>query len=142
MKDIGRFIERFRSQGNSEETIRIYTHGSCYHFALILNGLFDGRIMYAPIPGHFLFEHEKELYDITGRVYREDFPTLTSWEEIMRTDAIWATRLYNNCGLLKEVPDRQCMTKEDAAQFLDQVTPLQIGIGENQSVKRKYTRSK
>ena len=78
-------MKRNKSTSNVEEfiaTIRdsfigsqeVYTHGSCYHFYLILKQVFHDAEPYYDMD-HILTKIGDKYYDITGEVRKDDVST-------------------------------------------------------------------
>lgn len=73
-----------------------WTTGNCYFFALILNDVFEGDIVYDVIVGHFMFQsREGELYDWTGRV--AEWNHIVKWKDFDTYDAEQKTRIIRDC---------------------------------------------
>ncbi len=81
-----KFIKNFQNEG----TIKTFTEGCCYWFALILWTRFKEmepepleyscRIMYNQIDGHFACEIAGELFDITGQIqYTKEWEPWVDW---------------------------------------------------------------
>lgn len=72
-----------------------WTTGNCYFFALILQSVFGGDIMYDVVKGHFLLKLNNELYDWTGKV--EEYGCIIKWEEFMEYDSLQYERIIKDC---------------------------------------------
>lgn len=68
MNKIEIFIHNFKKGFDKEYLEDVFTNGNCYHFALILESMFEGEIIYDPNACHFLTKIDYEFYDITGKV--------------------------------------------------------------------------
>ena len=71
------FICEFRKAFGDEELVKnVFTCGYCYHFAVIMENMFDGYIIYHPIDNHFAFLEKLTgyIFDITGKIgyYKND----------------------------------------------------------------------
>lgn len=86
MNNILKFIETFKNDSGDSNTLEyIFTSGYCYHFAIILNNLFGGDIIYNQILDHFACKINNVAYDITGKIELDN-----NWE-------LWDTyKFYNN----------------------------------------------
>lgn len=81
--DILDFIKNFQNEG----TIKTFTEGCCFWFALILDEWCkclpvrtQHRIMYNQVDGHFACEINCDLYDITGRLdYNDNWVPWADW---------------------------------------------------------------
>jgi len=100
------FISNFQNEG----TIKTFTEGCCYWFALILLERFNMmeqtkeknacRLMYNQVDGHFACRINGELYDITGEIeYNKNweewpdwFMRETSYREVVVRDCIYKTK--------------------------------------------------
>ena len=77
------FIKNFQNEG----TIKTFTEGCCYWFAMILDEWCkcnpiksQHRIMYNQIDGHFSCEINGELFDITGKIdYNGNWVPWVDW---------------------------------------------------------------
>ena len=75
-------------------------NGNCYFFALILNDVFEGQIVYDQIDGHFLFENRHgALYDWFGiREYDDKRKkAITPLNTIKETDKPFYDRIVRDC---------------------------------------------
>lgn len=68
MVSIEKFINNFKKGFNKEQVEDLFLNGNCYHFALILNQMYDAKIVYDPHTQHFLSKVDENYYDITGSV--------------------------------------------------------------------------
>ena len=93
---INQFIENFQKGHDINALIETFTNGNCYHFATILHNIYsEGRIIYAPIEGHFMLELWGRYFDITGEVSLEHTPPLYMDEEC--NDKLLYERLLRDC---------------------------------------------
>ena len=67
-EDVLDFINGFYEHDRGCVIHDTFTNGYCYYFAIILRERFGGRILYAPIPGHFVTEINQMAFDVTGEV--------------------------------------------------------------------------
>ena len=77
-----------------------WTSGNCYFFALILQKVFGGEIVYEQIEGHFLLKIGKRYYDWTGNVsdkYRDFKDSMVLFD--YRFDEALKQRLIRDCIL-------------------------------------------
>ena len=74
--------------------------GNCYHFAVILNSVFNLPIAYLPIEGHFVVveitDDEVYFYDYLGQRAMHGEPVLYL-QEIEETDPVWYQRIIEDC---------------------------------------------
>jgi len=68
MNKIEKFIESIRN--SFEDSIKVYTQGSCYEFYLILKQVFPKAIAYYN-EDHVITRIGNKYYDITGEVKKE-----------------------------------------------------------------------
>ena len=76
-----------------------WTSGNCYYFAVILQEAFpDGRIVYEPVEGHFMYKYNGCLYDWTGRVL-EHFTAdeIIDWNSYSHYDPLHYERIVRDC---------------------------------------------
>ena len=86
------FIRRFQNEG----TIKAFTNGACYYFALILvNRFLLAETAYNQVLGHFAARIGSELYDITGKL--ENDGHWMDWDEFMAYDPLEAGRVAKYC---------------------------------------------
>ena len=97
---IENFIKSFKKGFNEKELIRVFTEGNCYHFAVILENLFYGEIVYDTLNGHFLFKHRNSYYDINGKNANIEEKYIELFDRIKMDMALYI-RLYKECVLLK-----------------------------------------
>lgn len=64
--DVLAFIENFKRGFDKEYLEKVFSKGNCYHFALILKGMFGGVIYYDIAKGHFITGIKDNYYDIKG----------------------------------------------------------------------------
>lgn len=69
--DVLTFIWRFVTHDKEAESFRVIEHqfttGYCYHFALIMKGMFGGKIVCHKGHGHILWQdRNKVIYDVQG----------------------------------------------------------------------------
>lgn len=90
------FIKHFQNEG----TIKTFTEGCCYWFAVILGTRYFKQfdnIWYNPVDNHFAAMIRGHLYDITGEVERtEDW---VAWWDYMANEPSDAERVFKNCAL-------------------------------------------
>ena len=101
------FIEKFKKDfynGNEEEEIleRFFTCGYCYHFAIILENLFDGYVMYNPVENHFAYMSSKthKIYDITGcigKLKNDGTDLWDRWDYYKITEPVESERIEEQC---------------------------------------------
>lgn len=67
---IGTYVENFIREISGDTKTDAFTNGYCFHFAAILEKMFDGMIMYDPIDNHFAFllNSDASLYDASGKI--------------------------------------------------------------------------
>ena len=89
------FIGNFKG---AEET---FTSGCCYWFADILQGRFDGEIMYEAAENHFVCRIGGRLYDVTGDVtgLYGSSEALVRWEDMAVYDSSLQYRIWWDCVL-------------------------------------------
>ena len=77
----------------------VFTNGYCYHFAAILNDLFDGYVVYNPVLNHFAFlDYEsRKIYDITGAIGDCDDDGWVAWNSYISFEPIESNRIINQC---------------------------------------------
>ena len=98
------FIKDFKKVFENEELAeKAFTRGNCYHFAVILEALFNGDIMYNPVENHFAFmDNELEnLWDITGLIGSRYELTIEKnwylWKDYEKFDAEESKRIIEQC---------------------------------------------
>lgn len=96
MKTINEFLEGMRNEG----TVKVFTEGYCYWFAMILKERFDGELMYNPVQGHFCCRVNGELWDITGEV--QDDGNWQEWWLYQMNEPLDAERVRKACILKEE----------------------------------------
>ena len=76
-----------------------WLNGNCYYFAQILDSRFMGDIVYDPIDGHFLFLHNNNYYDWSGRrEYSKDrVKQFIDWNTYFFKDRLHYNRLWRDC---------------------------------------------
>ena len=92
-KEILNFIKQFQNP----DTIKVFTEGCCYWFAVILSRRFKQQhstIMYHPVENHFATRIGDSLYDITGEIDSKDF---WEWRKFANIDYLLTERIYNDC---------------------------------------------
>ena len=97
------FISQFQNPG----TIKTFTEGCCYWFALILDERFkmsrcEHRIMYNQVMGHFGCEIDGILYDINGEI--TDRENWEYWAEWFFKEPVYRKIVIRDC-ILKEKED-------------------------------------
>lgn len=91
-----RFIKGMQNEG----TIKTFTEGYCYWFAVILKGFcrehnwWDARIVYHCIDNHFAVRLNGITYDITGEIDGTGFDT---WAVATNGDKLLAKTIYECC---------------------------------------------
>lgn len=96
MKTINEFLEGMRNEG----TVKVFTEGYCYWFAMILKERFDGELMYNPVQGNFCCRVNGELWDITGEV--QDDGNWQEWWLYQMNEPLDAERVRKACILKEE----------------------------------------
>lgn len=93
-EEILNFIKRFQNEG----TIKAFTEGCCYYFAIILISRFclneSDNLMYHPIDNHFAVKINKKLYDITGEIDDNGFEY---WSDFLVKDELLTKRIFRDC---------------------------------------------
>lgn len=92
-KEVLKFIKQFQNPS----TIKVFTEGCCYWFAVILNRRFKQQhptIMYHPINNHFAVRIDGTLYDITGEIDSKDF---WEWRKFANLDYLVTETIYRDC---------------------------------------------
>lgn len=102
-ENIDFFICEFRKAFGDEELVKnVFTCGYCYHFANILENLFNGEIMYNPIDNHFAFMDLQHhfLWDINGKINNANLFTNCwyNWENYQIEDPIESKRIMEQCA--------------------------------------------
>lgn len=92
---IEEFIRVFKKGFNEDELIKVFTQGNCYHFAVILDDIYDGNIMYDEINGHFMFKYEDSYYDIRGEV--KNVEHIQYLWKIRKNDELLYQRILRDC---------------------------------------------
>lgn len=92
------FINSFK-KGYEVEYEKSFTNGNCYFFSLILNHLYpEGRIYYDVVKGHFIYDFQDEIYDITGRLNKNKFNNLVAWDTFsMNYDPMVYRNILRDC---------------------------------------------
>ena len=89
-----KFIKQFQNEG----TIKTFTEGCCYYFAVILSNRFFGNIVYNDIDNHFAFERLGEIYDITGKIDNpNEYIKYKNWIKYMKDEPANARRVIRAC---------------------------------------------
>lgn len=97
--DVIKFIERFK-QSNPLEIEKSFTEGNCYWFAFILKKRFvRGQLVYHPVKGHFAYQVDNHIYDITGEVDPVGFKL---WSEYRRKELTQSKLIKRACIRLEE----------------------------------------
>lgn len=96
-KSILKFIKRFQNEG----TIKTFTQGCCYWFAVILEKRYSEanmytQILYSPVYNHFITQIGLNFYDITGEVSAE---TYISWDPYQSQYPNEANKVIFDCIL-------------------------------------------
>lgn len=86
---VTRFIKHFQNEG----TIKTFTEGCCYYFALILKERFGGDIMYDEVDNHFACLIGSKVYDVTGEV----IGNFIDWDSYKRMEPLNAQRVIRDC---------------------------------------------
>ena len=106
MDRVEQFIHNFKKGFNETELVRIFTEGGCYHFAVILDHLFEGEIVHHNIINHFMLrvrdsawgeELSYTYYDITGVVDIIDEHNIQTWDDIKNNHPCAALYLSRDC---------------------------------------------
>ena len=92
---IDNFIEKFKTEFGNNTVENVFTSGYCYHFAIILQNLFGGEIIYYPISNHFATKIGGSIYDITGKLELEE--EYYKWEDYKRIEPFETKRIINQC---------------------------------------------
>jgi len=96
-EEVLNFIKRFQNEG----TIKTFTQGCCYWFAVILEQRFnqdemEPNIYYNPILNHFATWIDFHLYDITGEIeYNMD--EWYNWFYYSGKDELETENIYKYC---------------------------------------------
>lgn len=97
-----KFIKNFQNEG----TVKTFTEGCCYWFALILFERFNMernkeknacRLMYNQIYGHFACEINGELFDITGQI--EQTGEWEPWADWFLKEPVYRETVVRDCIL-------------------------------------------
>ena len=97
------FINNFKKGFDESHLVEVFTQGNCYHFAVILNNIFDGHIVHDNVLNHFMFmDRNYNIYDITGTLNNIDVRYLYSWDMMEDKDYLHYNELYYWCVELKE----------------------------------------
>ena len=104
--DIESFIDTFRRDFSANaEAQRLlenhFTNGYCYHFACIMENLFEGSIVYNDVDNHFAFmvgdfDGDFTIYDITGKIDKAD-GCWEKWELYQVKEPIASERIIEQC---------------------------------------------
>ena len=96
MDKIETFVENFKKGFNKTYLEDVFSNGNCFHFALILEGMFeDAEIIYDLDLNHFLTNIDGKIYDIKGK--STEPMNWESWETISENkDGEW-TQLIKDC---------------------------------------------
>lgn len=90
------FIENFKRGHDVYALESCFTNGNCYHFALLLEALYGGIILYDQVDGHFISFIDGCYYDITGRI--EPVSKAIEFDSELRdSDPLWFNRLLRDC---------------------------------------------
>lgn len=95
MNEVERFIRHFN---NNDGTVKTFTCGCCYWFAVILLIRFgnrDAKIMYDRRINHFATMIEGRVYDITGDVTDEYEWDL--WDDVRLIDELDTKHIIRDC---------------------------------------------
>ena len=103
------FIQKFKddfskNQKEKELLKEHFTCGYCYHFAVMLEGVFKHGnrsvdLMYNPVENHFAAKINEKLYDINGEI--NDTEEWMTWTEYQKFEPLDSERVIKNC-LYKE----------------------------------------
>ena len=94
--EIINFINNFKKRYPLEIT-DLFSHGYCYHFAIILCNIFNGGLYYLPIENHFITKIGENYYDINGKVELKEKSYL--WEKYKNFDELEFNRIVRDCIL-------------------------------------------
>ena len=73
-----------------------WLNGNCFYFSVILKSRFpQGTIFYDVINGHFLFNHENNYYDLTGKVEPDGY--LVEWDKFEKYDHLQQKTIIRDC---------------------------------------------
>lgn len=107
--DVLEFIRGFNRTESNNVLMDTFTKGYCYYFSVILRERFPGgKIVYAPIRGHFLYKIKGKLYDITGEVEVDIYHDFDFYPDYLEKE-----RIIRDCILKVEpiyppqLPDRE-----------------------------------
>lgn len=90
------FISKFQNDG----TIKTFTEGCCYWFAIILCERFNmsgntTSIVFNPISGHFAANIDGNMYDVTGEIPQSD--EWTSWDKWLKEEPVYGETVIRDC---------------------------------------------
>jgi len=94
------FIKNFKKDWDEELLENVFMNGNCYHFALILEQMFDGLIIYDYIDGHFFVKIGYDFYDIRGKLEYPAIPFFDKcyiWDDLKRIDSLLYERILSDC---------------------------------------------
>lgn len=89
------FINNFKKGFDKDYLEHVFTDGNCYHFSLIIQGMYGGDIVYDPHEFHFLTKIDNEFFDITGKV--DEPMDYYYWNELEDIDYTEYTLVQHNC---------------------------------------------
>lgn len=72
-----------------------WTNGNCFFFALILEHVFGGSIVYNVVAGHFMLQIDGCLYDWTGKV--DEHGPIVEWDKFAEYDVSQMARIIRDC---------------------------------------------
>ena len=100
-----KFINNYKHI-SKKEIEYAFTNGNCYWFAYILHTVFNGKIYYLPIEGHFICKIENEFYDIKGCIddsFNYTMDVLYDWNEYCKIEPLDSERVAKYCIYYEEI---------------------------------------
>lgn len=99
------FIKNFQNEG----TIKTFTEGCCYWFAIILCERFEmsgntTSIAFNQITGHFAAVIDGNMYDITGEIPQSD--EWTQWDKWLKDEPVYGEVVIRDCIYKYKEPQR------------------------------------
>lgn len=90
------FIKNFQNEG----TIKTFTEGCCYWFAIILCERFEmsgsmTSIAFNQITGHFAAIIDGNMYDINGEIPQSD--EWTQWDKWLKDEPVYGEIVIRDC---------------------------------------------
>lgn len=95
MIKIERFIENFKKGMDKDKIEEFFLHGNCFHFALIIESIYGGDIVYDPHNQHFSLKRRNVFYDISGKI-EEPFDFLY-WADLEEEESEEYEELKRDC---------------------------------------------